>query len=216
MHVVVEIDTSGIVDWDSFHDVFAKELGFPDFYGRNIAAWIDCMTYLDDPSAGMTQVHAPEGGVFVLALSDATGFAARCPEIFDALTECAAFVNYRRLEVGEPPVLALSYWKKGDGLLQDRQWRVVSTHLAEYVEALAGAASETTRSEDRPRYEHHLACAARMLAAAHRRAAGDLRRFVAEERRSFGWDFLSDECGARVEREFNRLASMIENLNDLR
>jgi RNAse (barnase) inhibitor barstar len=33
--VVVEIPTSGISDWPSFHDVFATALGFADYYGHN-------------------------------------------------------------------------------------------------------------------------------------------------------------------------------------
>jgi len=30
-------------------------------------------------------------------------------EMFDSLNECAAFVNWRRIEVGEPAFLALSF-----------------------------------------------------------------------------------------------------------
>lgn len=112
MHTVVEIDTTRIDDWASLHDVFSEALGFPEFYGRNMNAWIDCMTSVDDPGDGLTQVHAPQGGVLVLSLSDATDFAARCPEIYAALIECSAFVNYRRMKVGESPVLALSFWRK--------------------------------------------------------------------------------------------------------
>lgn len=112
MHTAVEIDTSRIRDWDSFHDVFAEVMGFPEFYGRNLNAWIDCMTSLDEPRDGMTKVHAPTGGFLVLSLGECTEFADRCPEIYEALIEDAAFVNYRRMEVGEPPVLALSYWRR--------------------------------------------------------------------------------------------------------
>ena len=46
---VVRLDCDRITDWDSFHAVFAEVFGFPNFYGRNMNAWIDCMTYLDDP-----------------------------------------------------------------------------------------------------------------------------------------------------------------------
>ncbi len=112
MHTLVEIDTAKIVDWDSFHDLLANRLGFPDFYGRNMAAWIDCLSSVDSPEDGMTSVHALPEGVLVLALSDATDLAARCPDIYDAIVECSAFVNHRRLEVGERPVLALSFWRR--------------------------------------------------------------------------------------------------------
>lgn len=44
---IVDIPAHEITDWDSFHDVFKRVFGFPDFYGRNMDAWIDCMTDLD-------------------------------------------------------------------------------------------------------------------------------------------------------------------------
>lgn len=112
MHEVIEIDTSRIRDWSTFHSVFAQTLGFPDFYGANMDAWIDCMTSLDEPQDGMTKVHAPPGSVLVLSFGDVTEFASRCPEIYEALVECSAFVNFRRMDLGERPVLALSYWRR--------------------------------------------------------------------------------------------------------
>lgn len=106
---VIVIDTDRIVDWPSFHAVFAEACGFPEFYGANMNAWIDCMTFLDDVDAGMTRVHCEKGRTATLQLGDATDFAARCPEQFNALIEGAAFVNWRRLETGEPAVLALAF-----------------------------------------------------------------------------------------------------------
>ena len=31
-------------DWESFHTVSAEVFGFPEFYGRNMNAWIDCLS----------------------------------------------------------------------------------------------------------------------------------------------------------------------------
>ena len=107
---MVTIDTSAIADWQTFHDVFANAFGFPDYYGRNMDAWIDCMTYLDDPGAAMTTVHAPKDGVLVLQLEGVSDFTKRCPEQYSALIECAAFVNWRRIERSESAVLALSFY----------------------------------------------------------------------------------------------------------
>ena len=98
------IQTVNITDWDSFHQVFAETLGFPSFYGRNMNAWIDCLTYFDD---GMTQFKVPPGELFHLEISGTKDFAMRLPEIFQAFVESAAFVNSRRVELGEPPILAL-------------------------------------------------------------------------------------------------------------
>ena len=106
---LVQIDCDRITDWDSFHDVFARVFGFPEFYGRNMNAWIDCMTSLDAPNDGMTSIHAPEDGCVVLQLNNVKPLAERCREMYDAMLECAAFVNWRRIETGEPAVLVLSF-----------------------------------------------------------------------------------------------------------
>lgn len=109
--VLVRLDTRRIVDWQTFHSVFAEVFGFPDFYGRNMNAWIDCMTSLDEPADGLTSVHAPPGGIVVLQLEHVDEFARRCREQYEAVIECAAFVNWRRIDVGERAVLALSFHK---------------------------------------------------------------------------------------------------------
>jgi hypothetical protein len=109
---VVRIPTSQITDWASFHDVFEATLGFPGYYGRNMDAWIDCLTYADDPEALMLAEDslAGPGDVLTLQLDDADDFKRRCPEQWDAVIECAGFVNWRRIEVGERPILALSFY----------------------------------------------------------------------------------------------------------
>jgi RNAse (barnase) inhibitor barstar len=106
---VVRIDTRRIVDWDSFHDVFAAEFGFPSFYGRNVNAWIDCMTDLDDVDGAMTSVHAPAGAVVTLELANVREFRQQSRELYDAIIESAAFVNWRRIELGQSAVLALAF-----------------------------------------------------------------------------------------------------------
>lgn len=106
---VFRLDVGEVSTWDDFHDLCAKELGFPDFYGRNMNAWIDCMSDLDDPGTGMSKVHAPPGGVLTLVIVNAARLKVCNAEVWEALNECAAFVNLRRIEVGEPSVLALAY-----------------------------------------------------------------------------------------------------------
>lgn len=107
---LVQLDTRRIAGWDTFHDVFAEVFGFPEFYGRNMDAWIDCVSSLDAPADGMTSIHAPESGVVVLQLDHADDFAHRCPDQYNALIECAAFVNWRNIKVGRQAVLALSFY----------------------------------------------------------------------------------------------------------
>jgi hypothetical protein len=108
-HVVVALDCRSIRDRETFHSVFAEAMGFPDFYGRNMDAWIDCFTNVDDPSNGLTTIVAPVGGVLVLKLENVQDFRTRCADLYADIIECSAFVNWRRMERGASPVLALSF-----------------------------------------------------------------------------------------------------------
>lgn len=110
---LVVIPANQITDWSSFHDVFSEKLGFPDFYGRNMDAWIDCLDAADDSASGLLAEHiyTGNGDFLTLQIDSIQGFADRCPEIYAALIECSAFVNWRRIEAGERPILALSFWK---------------------------------------------------------------------------------------------------------
>jgi hypothetical protein len=110
--MVVPIDTRKIIDWNSFHEVFATTFGFIEGYGRNMDAWIDCMTWLDsDPEESLSKVTCQKGEVVVLQLEHAADFAFREPAIFEELLDCTAFANWRRIEKGIEAILALSYYK---------------------------------------------------------------------------------------------------------
>lgn len=104
---IVTVPVDQINDWPTFHAVFQRTLGFPAFYGRNMDAWIDCMTSLDLPEDGMSTVTVPRGGLVILAIDGADDFKRRCPEQYDALIEGSAFVNYRLIEIGQTPIIAL-------------------------------------------------------------------------------------------------------------
>ena len=70
-----------------------RDAWFPSFYGRNIEAWIGCLTYRDEDD-GMTAVVVPPGEVLTLQLDEARVFAARSPEQYADLIECSAFANW--------------------------------------------------------------------------------------------------------------------------
>ena len=108
-NIVVPIDTKRITDWESFHNLFAEAFGFPEFYGRNMDAWVDCMSSLDRPEDGMTQIHISPGNVVVLQLENAKDFSNRCPEQYAAIVECSAFVNYRLVEKDLEPLVTLAF-----------------------------------------------------------------------------------------------------------
>ncbi len=107
---LAKIDCGNINDWESFHDEFNRVFGFPEFYGRNMDAWIDCMTSLSEPNDKMTDIHCEEGKMITIELEDVKEFKSRCPEQYYAVIECTAFVNWRLIESGQQPVLALSFY----------------------------------------------------------------------------------------------------------
>ncbi len=96
-----------IHDFETFHTVCARTLGFPGFYGRNMNAWIDCMTCVDDPAAGMTSVTMAKGDQLTLEIPGSMELRGRAPEVFDAFIECLAAVNKRFVEHGDQPAIAL-------------------------------------------------------------------------------------------------------------
>ena len=67
------------------------------------------MTDLSEDTA-MTSVRGSATDPVVLYLDNAS---AAPKEIFEAFVECAGFVNWRRLEVGQPPVLILAFHRVG-------------------------------------------------------------------------------------------------------
>lgn len=105
----VWVDAGRIVDWDSFHRAFREAMGFPEEYAKDMGAWIDCMSHLDDPKAGMTQVAIEPGGILIIEIAKVIGFRARGPEQCAELIECTAFVNHRYVSAGQPPPLALLF-----------------------------------------------------------------------------------------------------------
>jgi hypothetical protein len=107
--VNIRLNAEAITGWTSFHETFKEAMGFPGFYGMNMDAWIDCMSYLDDADAGMTRFNLGATETLNIEIAEIESLNARCPEIVDALVNCSAFVNKRYLADGRPPALALVF-----------------------------------------------------------------------------------------------------------
>jgi len=105
---IARLNTESISDWQSFHEACREAFGFPDFYGMNMNAWVDCLTYLNEGD-GMSRFHLGEGEILNIEVSDTKSFNSRLPEIFDALVESSAFVNQRYIEAGKSPLLSLIF-----------------------------------------------------------------------------------------------------------
>ena len=100
------LDGSKIHDWASFHDVSSQQLGFPPFYGRNMNAWIDCLTHLD-LGDGMSRFHLQPGELLELEITDSQQLKRDAPDVFEAVVEATESINNRYVERGQPPMLQL-------------------------------------------------------------------------------------------------------------
>ena len=94
----IEIDFRKIKDWDNFHSVFAEVMGFPDFYGNNNNAWIDCMSYIDDKDAGMSKVTVKPGESLDIIVTGTEKAIESTSEVFLGFIDIVAAVNQRFIE----------------------------------------------------------------------------------------------------------------------
>ena len=86
MDYSAQIDGSVIVDWDSFHDEFQKQLGFFDGYGRNMDAWNDCMRdmYTNGEYKSLTKFDLSDGDTFTLVVVNTAQRKRNAEEVFSA------------------------------------------------------------------------------------------------------------------------------------
>ena len=81
----IEIDCSGMTEL-SLNIKMKELLGFPDFYGMNWDAMIDCLSYMRQPSAVMSSV----------ALNDDEALVIYCKNLSEASFDIAVFIDVIR------------------------------------------------------------------------------------------------------------------------
>jgi RNAse (barnase) inhibitor barstar len=91
-------------DWQSFHQISKEVFGFPDFYGMNMDAWIDCLRYVDD---GMSRFDIAGSDRLEIVVDDSEQFRAHASEIFEAFVEAVAFINDDYLKSGDKAKISL-------------------------------------------------------------------------------------------------------------
>ncbi len=102
------LDGAAIKDFESFHDQCAREFGFPAFYGRNMNAWVDCLTYLRE-SDGMTRFVLGRSETLLIEVVSTDSFRRYASEVFDAFVDGTAFVNQRHVDAGELPAISVLF-----------------------------------------------------------------------------------------------------------
>ncbi|KAF3996830.1 barstar family protein [Glaciimonas immobilis] len=102
----VRLEGSLLTDWDAFHTESQKVFGFPDFYGRNMSAWIDCLSYLRDED-GMSKFRLKPNETLIIELHDTELLQKKAPEILEELRFCVSAINERYDDYGEKLALIL-------------------------------------------------------------------------------------------------------------
>jgi barstar (barnase inhibitor) len=105
--MTVRLSTAAITDWPSFHQVCQEVFGFPTFYGSNMNAWIDCLTYLDEGDR-MSRFHLHPGEKLIVEVLE-TKELTRLPDVVTGLIEGTATVNQRHIQDGKAPMIALVF-----------------------------------------------------------------------------------------------------------
>ena len=106
MMAEVHLPTDEINDWTSFHLICKQVFGFPDFYGMNLDAWVDCLSDLDEDYR-MCRFLLDSNEVLTIDVDNSAEFKRRLPDVFEAMIESAAFVNERYVNDGKLPKLVL-------------------------------------------------------------------------------------------------------------
>ena len=67
-------------------------MGFFKEYGRNMNAWIDCMSdlYTNGQYSSLTKFNLTKEDIFILRLENTQQFQTRCPDIFSEFIVCSA------------------------------------------------------------------------------------------------------------------------------
>jgi hypothetical protein len=104
----VNLDGEAIRDWPSFHAECRREFGFPEFYGNNMDAWVDCLSYLRDDD-GMSKFRLGTDEVLRIEIRHAAALRAHAPDIPEELAFCVEAINDRYADYGEPPALELVF-----------------------------------------------------------------------------------------------------------
>lgn len=102
----VHLNGETITGWDAFHDACQAAFGFPEFYGRNMNAWVDCLSYLRDEE-GMTKFLLKPDETLQIIVANAEILRKHAPDILEDVAFCIEAINERYDDYGEKPALEL-------------------------------------------------------------------------------------------------------------
>ncbi|BES86841.1 hypothetical protein PEC302107_30640 [Pectobacterium araliae] len=100
----VKIDFAKIKTLDDFYNELSDLFGFPDFFGRNINALIDCLFSLRYPEDEMTKITVSTSEYLLIELYN---FSLTTEEIKETLIITIENVSLKCKEKGQEPSIVL-------------------------------------------------------------------------------------------------------------
>ena len=100
----IKIDFTRIKTLDDFYTELSSLFGFPDFFGRNVNALIDCLFSLRYPEDKMTKIHVADSEYLLIELHH---FSLATDEIKEILIVTIENVSLKCTEKGQEPSIVL-------------------------------------------------------------------------------------------------------------
>lgn len=102
--ITLSIDFKEINDVTEFHNRVKQLFGFPDFYGNNFHALIDCLTSLRFPEEGVTSLNLKQDEFLLLKISNINNLDEELKHDFLLSIQ---EINNRSVLFGEEPAILL-------------------------------------------------------------------------------------------------------------
>lgn len=100
----ITVDFRQVRDLQQIHEILAEAFLFPDFYGKNGHALIDCWSSLRFPEEGMTGITLGQDEVLLLEVKGVT----RLGRLLMQFVAAVEAVNERAVkEMGQQPLIVL-------------------------------------------------------------------------------------------------------------
>ena len=100
----VVLDLSGVRNFDDFYKRISDLFGFPDFFGKNVHALIDCLFNLRYPDSRMTGFNISDSEYLIV---EVFGFSGLPQEIMETLAYAIEFANFKLICKNQLPAMAL-------------------------------------------------------------------------------------------------------------
>lgn len=100
----VSLNVGHIPDTARLHRQLQQIFGFPDFYGANYAALVDCWSSLRYPEDGMSRLVLAREEMLEIRVR---GLSTAVAEVRETLISAVEDVNQRQISHGLPPSLMI-------------------------------------------------------------------------------------------------------------